>query len=671
MNHLFRKTGILILAASVAAGGPGVLYARAEETTETVQDIQQTGNAEKTEDIKKADLAKETEYAAVSAAKAAMAEIAVGETQRVTIQTTDDTAGVSEAFIEVYSKNRDIVEKYSVSEIRENEFVFDIPAEKDDADDDFVVTKLIIARGGTEQEISLAEYRADLSYAVLPTGSDGTPVSGSVSFFGEDEEKLAGKNSDDGKFVVVLDPGHDPVCKERAPVNGVWEPELNWIISDAMKTELEKYNAEVYINRYWEECPGKTDLDNMAKCVTARAHRGDKLDADLFVSLHNNAAGMGQLQNSAKGSTVYVTQYGAYHDQSVVLANMVMDKLAELGISKRGVETRDWGSGGGTYDDGTHWDYYAVIRESSLNHIPSILIEHAFMDNPTDLAFLKDREMLKKMGQKDAEAIVEYYGLEKGGGDGSGQEDGGEDQRAQVEGFVRRLYELVLGREADEAGLKAWTDQLIKKNNTGAEAAYGFVFSDEFKEKKLSDKEYVDILYRTCLNREADENGAAAWIELLKVPFSREYVLRGFIESAEFTKICESYGIERGSIVLTEPRDKNDGATRFVARCYNVFLDRAADVDGLNAWTKVILADKEEARNVPYGFVFSDEMNKKNLSDEAFVRILYEGILDRTPDNQGVAEWVEVIENGESREHVFEGFVRSPEFTELLNDYGL
>lgn len=130
----------------------------------------------------------------------------------------------------------------------------------------------------------------------------------------------------------------------RSTVYG--SPELNWIISDAMKTELEKYNAEVYINRYWEECPGKTDLDNMAKCVTARAHRGDKLDADLFVSLHNNAAGMGQLQNSAKGSTVYVTQYGAYHDQSVVLANMVMDKLAELGISKRGVETRDWGSGG-------------------------------------------------------------------------------------------------------------------------------------------------------------------------------------------------------------------------------------------------------------------------------------------------------------------------------------
>lgn len=652
MNHLFRKTSIFILTAAIAAGSPGNGYARAEEITETVQ------GAEQVSDVK------ETGYVSVSGAKAAMPKAAAGEIQRVTIQMTGDVSDISEAFVEVYSKNRDTARKYSISEIRGNEFVFDIPVNEDNADDDFVVTKLGIVYGGTAQEISLEEYQADLSYAVFSTGNDGTPAESGVSFFSKDEEKLAGKNAGDGKFVVVLDPGHDPVCKERAPVNGVWEPELNWIIADAMKTELEKYGAEVYINRYWEECPGKSDLDNMAKCVNARAHRADKLDADLFVSLHNNAAGMGELQNSAKGSTVYVTQYGVYHDQSVVLANMVMDKLAELGINKRGVETRDWGSGAGTYDDGTRWDYYGVIRESSMNHIPSILIEHAFMDHPTDLEFLKDREMLKKMGQKDAEAIAEYYGLKEG--------DGGQDeQRVQVEDFVRRLYELVLGREADDAGLQAWTDQLIQKNNTGAEAAYGFVFSDEFKEKNLSNREYVDILYRTCLNREADENGAAAWIELLEVPFSREYVLRGFIESAEFTKICESYDIERGSIKLTEPRDKNDGVTRFVARCYNVFLDRAADVDGLNAWTQVILNDKEEARNVPYGFVFSDEMNKKKLSDEAFVRILYKGILDRTPDDQGVAEWVEVIENGESREHVFEGFVQSPEFTELLNDYGL
>lgn len=642
MNQLFRKTGILILAATMAGGSLGSI-AYAEEAAQ-IQD----------------EAAAEIE---AEAATVQLTEAAVGETQRITIRLSGDVSGIGEAFVEVYSKNRDTSEKYSVSKINGNELIFDIPVSAEAADDTFIVTKLSVVSGGETQDINLDSRQFSLTYSVFPTGNDGTQVDNSVNFFSE--QKLAGKNADDGKFVVVLDPGHDPVCKERGQVNGVWETELNWIIAESMKTELEKYDAEVYINRYWDECPGKTDYNNMGKCITARADRGDALDADLFVSLHNNALGMGELQNSANGSTVYVTQYGAYHDQSVVLANMVMDKLAELGISKRGVATRDWGSGGGTYDDGTHWDYYGVIRNSSLNKIPSILIEHAFMDNTTDLKFLRDRETLEKMGQKDAEAVAEYYGLEKA------DEGGNAEQTEQVEGFVRRLYELVLGREADTEGLKAWTNQLIQKKNTGAQAAYGFVFSEEFKEKNLSDREYVDILYRTCLNREADEAGIKAWTELLAVPFSREYVLRGFIESKEFTEICETYNIERGTIELTEARDKNDGVTKFVSRCYNVFLNRKADVEGLNAWAQVILDDKEEARNVPYGFVFSNEMNKRNLSDEAFVRILYKGILDREPDEKGVGEWVSAIEKGKSRKQVFDGFVQSQEFTKLLNGYGL
>lgn len=247
----------------------------------------------------------------------------------------------------------------------------------------------------------------------------------------------------------------------------------------------------------------------------------------------------------------------------------------------------------------------------------------------------------------------------------------GESQEKEVEQFVKRLYELILNREADEKGLKEWTAQLINKKNNGADVVYGFVYSNEFQERNLSDDDYIEILYQTCLGRAADEAGKQAWKEILDVPFSRLYVLRGFIESDEFTEICSSYGIIRGSIDVKEARDKNDGATRFVSRCYNIFLGRPADVKGLNEWTSVILKDKEEARSVPYGFVFSKEMKEKNLSDEEFIRVLYEGILDREADDKGVNEWVQVLKKGKSREHVFYGFVDSPEFTELLNDYGL
>ncbi|MCI6019825.1 MAG: DUF4214 domain-containing protein, partial [Clostridiales bacterium] len=136
-------------------------------------------------------------------------------------------------------------------------------------------------------------------------------------------------------------------------------------------------------------------------------------------------------------------------------------------------------------------------------------------------------------------------------------------------------------------------------------------------------------------------------------------------------KICNSYDIIRGSIKLAENRDQNSSVTSFVRRCYNVFLDREPDVEGLNAWTGKILADKEQARKVPYGFVFSKEMEKKNLTAEQFVIMLYKGIMDREPDDIGLEEWVYQLEHGTSKAEVYNGFTYSKEFTELLAKYGL
>ena len=42
-----------------------------------------------------------------------------------------------------------------------------------------------------------------------------------------------------------------------------------------------------------------------------------------------------------------------------------------------------------------------------------MIIEHAYMDNAHDNAILKDKEKLKAMGVADADAIADYYGLEK------------------------------------------------------------------------------------------------------------------------------------------------------------------------------------------------------------------------------------------------------------------
>ena len=66
-------------------------------------------------------------------------------------------------------------------------------------------------------------------------------------------------------------------------------------------------------------------------------------------------------------------------------------------------------------------------------------------------------------------------------------------------GFAARLYTEVLGREADEIGLNEWTEVLESKKETGAKVAMGFVDSNEFKEKNMTDEEFIQIMYRTFL----------------------------------------------------------------------------------------------------------------------------------------------------------------------------
>ena len=154
----------------------------------------------------------------------------------------------------------------------------------------------------------------------------------------------------------------------------------------------------------------------------------------------------------------------------------------------------------------------------------------------------------------------------------------------------------MLGRPAEADGLDAWTDRLVSGAEQGAKVAQGFFDSEEFKARNVSDTEYLQICTRTCLNREADDQGLSEWQAVLDSGLSRLFVFRGFVESDEFTKICQSYGIQRGNAQLTAPMDQNEDVTKFVARCYRLCLGREADADGLNAWCSQLLSGANTAK---------------------------------------------------------------------------
>jgi len=110
--------------------------------------------------------------------------------------------------------------------------------------------------------------------------------------------------------------------------------------------------------------------------------------------------------------------------------------------------------------------------------------------------------------------------------------------------FVERMYTEVLTRTPAVQEIKDWAGYLQDGSLTGAEVASGFILSNEFQTKPMTNEAYVKIMYSAFFGREADPDGLAGWVNALdSSEYTREFVYEGFANSAEFGTLCENYGI--------------------------------------------------------------------------------------------------------------------------------
>ena len=237
--------------------------------------------------------------------------------------------------------------------------------------------------------------------------------------------------------------------------------------------------------------------------------------------------------------------------------------------------------------------------------------------------------------------------------------------------FVTRLYKVCLDRAPDADGLAYWNDKLTTGAKTAAEVVEGFMLSKEYTAKNLSNGDYVENAYTAMLGRASDESGKATWVANLNNGMSRVSILAGFTGSAEFKALCETYGIQAGTIALTEARDKNAKVTGFVARLYTTCLDRAADVAGLNDWCNKLLTNAQSAKQVAGGFVFSAEFTAKKYNNKDYITHLYRAFMGREPDAAGLNNWVAAMNAGMTRQKAFDGFADSTEFGNIVAGFGL
>lgn len=182
--------------------------------------------------------------------------------------------------------------------------------------------------------------------------------------------------------LIALDPGHGGKDPGARGVTGVLEKDVNLSIGLLVDQLLRDAGLRTLLTRNDDSYPTlqqRTDLANQA-------------GADVFVAIHNNAAG----DPLSKGTETFYWGKSAedYSIEGKRLAQAIQRNLtATLDSVDRGART--------------HWNSLHVLRESLM---PAALTEVGFLTNAEEEAKLKDPVYLQAAALGIARGILEFLG---------------------------------------------------------------------------------------------------------------------------------------------------------------------------------------------------------------------------------------------------------------------
>lgn len=184
------------------------------------------------------------------------------------------------------------------------------------------------------------------------------------------------------KKVIVLDPGHGGL-DNGASVGRVNEDELNLKICFALKVELEKRGATVYLTR--------TDDQDMTRRnhhyskdddMYLRALKVDEYNPHLFLSIHLNSAA-----SSAWGSQVF---YYIKSAEGKELATCIHNQMKEVTGTRKNISS---------------CQFYMLRATKSLG----VLIECGFISNGNERGQLQSQKYHQKLSIAISNGIEDYF----------------------------------------------------------------------------------------------------------------------------------------------------------------------------------------------------------------------------------------------------------------------
>lgn len=181
---------------------------------------------------------------------------------------------------------------------------------------------------------------------------------------------------------IMLDAGHGNNTPGKRSPDGLREYEFTSTVANYARNLLNTYqNVTVYFSHSDETDVSLKDRTDMA----------NRLNVDLFVSIHANA--YGSTWNDANGIETYV--YVTKPPKAYELAQKIQHQLiTATGLRDRGVKTAD----------------FHVLRETKME---SVLVECGFYTNPDEIKLIRSEAYRKKCAEAIVKGIVEQYNLVK------------------------------------------------------------------------------------------------------------------------------------------------------------------------------------------------------------------------------------------------------------------
>ena len=225
------------------------------------------------------------------------------------------------------------------------------------------------------------------NFAALPsslTESDSQTVADSTNevlldpFAGIPDNALQGKK-------IVIDPGHGGPDPGAIGQSGTYEKNNNLSIALYLCDILTDAGAVVTMTRTEDVSVAQNYTEKLD--LMARVDLANNTNADLFISIHNNAGG----GSGVNGTATYYSNQSPQITKSAQLAdaiqNMVTGKL-------------------GTYNQGVKQADFYVLKNTNM---PSVLVEVAYISNAYEEARLKNPVFQKNVATTIFQGIYAYY----------------------------------------------------------------------------------------------------------------------------------------------------------------------------------------------------------------------------------------------------------------------